>query len=189
MTIQQGNKNTTNRFRRDSRNRREQQPENEYLEKIIYVNRVSKTVKGGRHFGFSVLVCVGDENGSVGIALGKAKAVPDAVRKGFERARKDMVKVDLYKDTVPHPYIGRFGSAEVVIRPAAPGTGVIAGGASRAIFQALGVKDVLVKRIGSKNPVNIAKATMNALKAMRSVGTVAKHRNLAPVQVVTGKGE
>jgi len=173
------------RFRRGGR-QRDQVVENEYTEKIISVNRVSKTVKGGRHFGFSVLVCVGDQKGKVGIAIGKAKAVPDAVRKGLEKARKCMVQIPMNKDTIAHPYLGRFGSSQVIIKPAAPGTGVIAGGAVRAIFEALGVKDVLSKRIGSKNPVNMAKATMNALREMRGVDIVAKQRGITPGQVVNG---
>lgn len=180
------NTNNTRSPRRDGRRGRDQAVENEFTEKIIAVNRVSKTVKGGRHMGFSVLVCVGDQKGKVGIAIGKAKAVPDAVRKGVEKARKNLVEVHLYNDTVAHPYVGKFGSSQVVIRPAAPGTGVIAGGAVRAIFEALGVKDVLSKRIGSKNPVNMAKATMNALCDMRGVEAVAKSRGITPTQVVNG---
>ncbi len=183
MTEQEKTQNP--RSRRENR-RREQPVENEYTEKIIFVNRVSKTVKGGRHFGFSVLVCVGDQKGKVGIAIGKAKAVPDAVRKGFDRAKKVMVQVPLNKDTVAHPYVGKFGSSQVIIKPAAPGTGVIAGGAVRAIFEALGVKDVLSKRIGSKNPVNLAKATMNALCDMRGVDVVSKQRGITPSQVIKG---
>lgn len=179
------NEHENTRSRRGSR-QREQAPENEFTEKIIAVNRVSKTVKGGRHFGFSVLVCVGDQKGKIGVALGKAKAVPDAVRKGLEKARKCMVTIPLNKDTVAHPYVGRFGASQVLIKPAAPGTGVIAGGAVRAIFEALGVKDVLAKRIGSKNPVNMAKATMNALHDMRGVGMVAKQRGIEPSQVING---
>ena len=173
------------RFRRGGR-QRDQVVENEYTEKIISVNRVSKTVKGGRHFGFSVLVCVGDQKGNVGIAIGKAKAVPDAVRKGLEKARKCMINVPMNKDTITHPYIGKFGSAQVILKPAAPGTGVIAGGAVRAIFEALGVKDVLAKRVGTKNPVNMAKATMNALREMRGVEFVAKQRGITPSQVIKG---
>jgi small subunit ribosomal protein S5 len=173
------------RQRRDGR-RRDQNVDNEFTEKIISVNRVSKTVKGGRHFGFSVLVCVGDQKGKVGIAVGKAKAVPDAVRKGLEKAKKAMVNIPLNKDTITHPYVGRFGSAKVMVKPAAPGTGVIAGGPVRAIFEALGVKDVLAKRIGSKNPVNMAKATMNALVSMRGVDQVAKVRGITPTQVIKG---
>ena len=173
------------RFRRGGR-QRDQVVENEFTEKIISVNRVSKTVKGGRHFGFSVLVCVGDQKGKIGVAIGKAKAVPDAVRKGLEKARKSMVQIPLNKDTVPHPYLGRFGSSQIIIKPASPGTGVIAGGAVRAIFEALGVKDVLAKRIGSKNPINMAKATMNALHEMRGVEAVARHRGITPGQVING---
>jgi len=178
------------RERRDHRgprrDRDRDQAENEFVEKIIAVNRVSKTVKGGRHFGFSVLVCVGDQKGRVGIALGKAKAVPDAVRKGLEHAKKHLVNVPLNKGTLTHPYIGKFGASSVIMKPAAPGTGVIAGGAVRAIAEALGVKDMLSKRVGSNNPVNVAKAALEALKAMRSVPDVAKMRGITPTQVIQG---
>jgi small subunit ribosomal protein S5 len=174
---------------RGNRPSRGRQPEveSEFTEKIIAVNRVSKTVKGGRHFGFSVLVCVGDQKGKVGIAMGKAKAVPDAVRKGLEKARKNLKDIPLYKGTIPHPFIGKFGATEVIMKPAAPGTGVIAGSAVRAIFEALGIKDVLAKRIGSNNPVNVAKAAMNALERMRGVAEIAKVRNLTPLQVIQGQ--
>lgn len=173
--------------RRDFRGgRRDQQVESEYTEKIISVNRVSKTVKGGRHFGFSVLVCVGDQKGRVGIAIGKAKAVPDAVRKGLEKAKKSLINVPLHRGTITHPLMGKFGASQVVMRPAAPGTGVIAGSAVRAIFEALGVKDVLAKRIGSNNPVNVAKATMEALTRMRGVMEMAKIRGITPKQVIEG---
>jgi len=164
----------------------QQQVESEFTEKIIAVNRVSKTVKGGRHFGFSVLVCVGDGKGRIGIALGKAKAVPDAVRKGLEKAKKCLVTIPMYKNTIPHPVTGKFGATSVVMRPASPGTGVIAGGAVRAIFEAMGVKDVLSKRLGSNNPVNAAKAAINALKSMKSVADVSKTRGLTPTQVIQG---
>ncbi len=172
-------------FRRDFRGRGAP-VESEFTEKIISVNRVSKTVKGGRHFGFSVLVCAGDQKGRVGIALGKAKAVPDAVRKGLEKAKKQMITVPLYKGTIPHPHMGKFGATEVMMKPAAPGTGVIAGSAVRAIFEALGVKDVLAKRIGSNNPVNVAKATMEALTRMRGVASIAKVRGISAKQVIEG---
>ncbi|MBF0546436.1 MAG: 30S ribosomal protein S5 [Candidatus Riflebacteria bacterium] len=175
-----------NQSRRDNRNRNQAPVESEFTEKIIAVNRVSKTVKGGRHFGFSVLVCVGDGKGRVSIALGKAKAVPDAVRKGLEKAKKCFISVPLYKNTITHPFIGKFGASQVIMRPASPGTGVIAGGAVRAIFEALGVKDVLSKRVGSNNPVNVAKATMNALRQMRGVKEVGKMRSLTPQQVIEG---
>jgi small subunit ribosomal protein S5 len=176
------------RGRREGRGpRREQEKvESEFTEKIIAVNRVSKTVKGGRHFGFSVLVCVGDQKGRVGIALGKAKAVPDAVRKGLDKAKKALIHVTLNKETIAHPFIGKFGAASVVIKPAAPGTGVIAGGAVRAILEALGVKDCLAKRVGSNNPVNLAKACMEGLRKMRSVADIAKIRGITPGQVIRG---
>jgi len=176
---------THSEFRRDGRGRG-QQVESEFVEKIIAVNRVSKTVKGGRHFGFSVLVCVGDQKGRVGIALGKAKAVPDAVKKGLEKAKKCLITVALNRGTIPHPFVGKFGASSVILKPAAPGTGVIAGGAVRAIFEALGVKDLLSKRIGSNNPVNVAKATIDALKRMRGVADVAKNRGLTAAQVING---
>ncbi|MFZ2958969.1 MAG: 30S ribosomal protein S5 [Candidatus Ozemobacteraceae bacterium] len=176
-----------NEHRRDGRRRDNREPvESEFTEKIIAVNRVSKTVKGGRHFGFSVLVCVGDGKGRIGVALGKAKAVPDAVRKGLEKAKKCLFTVPLHKSTITHPFIGKFGATSVFMQPASPGTGVIAGGAVRAIFEALGVKDVLSKRIGSNNPVNVAKAAMNALKRMRSVADIAKTRGITPQQVLQG---
>ncbi len=174
--------------RNDRRRGREQAAavESEFIEKIVSVNRVSKTVKGGKHFGFSVLVCIGDGKGRIGMALGKAKAVPDAVRKGLERAKKMMITVPLYQGTITHPFIGKFGATEVVLRPAAPGTGVIAGGAARAILEALGVKDILSKRLGSSNAVNVAKATMDALTKLRNVADVAKMRGIPVKQVLEG---
>lgn len=173
--------------RREGRGSRgHQAAESEFTERIVCVNRVSKTVKGGRHFGFSVLVCVGDQKGRIGFALGKAKAVPDAVRKGLEKAKKVMIKIPLYKSTIPHPFIGKFGATEVIMKPASPGTGVIAGGAARAIFEVLGVRDVLSKRIGSGNPVNVAKATMDALSKMRSVAEFGKIRQVPTAKVIEG---
>jgi small subunit ribosomal protein S5 len=173
--------------RREGRGRNAPEVDSEFTEKIIAVNRVSKTVKGGRHFGFSVLVCIGDQKGRVGIALGKAKAVPDAVRKGLDKAKKSLITVPMYQNrTITHPFIGKFGATSVVMRPASPGTGVIAGSAVRAIFEAMGVKDVLAKRIGSNNPVNVAKATMQALRRMRGVGDIAKMRGITIKQVIEG---
>lgn len=160
--------------------------EEHLVEKIIFVNRVCKVVKGGKHLSFSVLACVGDQKGRVGIALGKANAVPDAVKKALEKARKNMISVPLNKDTIPHPYIGKFGATQVILKPAAPGTGVIAGGPVRAIVEALGVKDLLSKRLGSNNPINTAKATMEALKKLRSVEEIAKMRGITPKQVIYG---
>lgn len=175
--------------RRGGPRRGQQQPEveSEFTEKIIAVNRVSKTVKGGRHFGFSVLVCVGDQKGRVGIGIGKANAVPDAVKKGLDKAKRSLAQVPLYRTTLTHPAIGRFGASKVIMKPAAPGTGVIAGGPVRAILEVLGVKDVLAKKIGSKNPINLAKATMSALVTMRSVDRMAKIRGVTVGQVLNGQ--
>jgi small subunit ribosomal protein S5 len=179
-------------YNRDQRSRgprrQQEEVESEFTEKIISVNRVSKTVKGGRHFGFSVLVCVGDQKGRVGIGIGKANAVPDAVKKGLDKAKRSLVTIPLYHATLTHPAIGKFGASTVIMKPAAPGTGVIAGGPVRAIFVALGVKDVLAKKIGSKNPINLAKATMDALGRLRSVERVAKMRGLNIEQVLNGQG-
>ncbi len=173
---------------RGPRRQQQEEVENEFTEKIISVNRVSKTVKGGRHFGFSVLVCVGDQKGRVGIGIGKANAVPDAVKKGLDKAKRSLVTIPLYHATLTHPATGRFGASSVIMKPAAPGTGVIAGGPVRAILDALGVKDVLAKKIGSKNPINLAKATMQALSRMRSVDRVAKMRGINIEQVLNGQG-
>lgn len=141
----------------------------ELIERIVSINRVSKVVKGGKRFRFSVLVVVGDGTSQVGIGMGKAKEISEAVRKGVEHARKNMVELKKAGQTVPHPIIGRFGAAEVLLRPAAPGTGVIAGPAARAIMELGGVKDILTKVIGrTSNPINVSYATFNAVKGLRT---------------------
>ena len=148
------------------------------IDKVVHVNRVAKVVKGGRRFSFSAIVVVGDGKGRVGFGLGKASEVPEAIRKGVERAKKNVVEVDLAGTTVPHTVVGACGSGSVLLKPAAKGTGVIAGGSVRAVVEAAGVKDILTKVIGSNNPHNVVRATMAALKKMRLARTVAKERGV-----------
>ncbi|MCR5760850.1 MAG: 30S ribosomal protein S5 [Sphaerochaetaceae bacterium] len=161
-----------NRDRRD----REQRRESEFLEKLIKLNRVSKTVKGGRRMSFSALVVVGDQKGKVGYGMGKANDVTDAIRKATEAARKAMFTVNLKGTTIPHEIIGNFKSASVVLRPAVPGTGVIAGGAVRAVCDACGIKDIQSKSLGSKNTINTVKATFDGLENLFSAKKVASDR-------------
>jgi small subunit ribosomal protein S5 len=149
-------------------------------DKVVHVNRVAKVVKGGRRFSFSAIVVVGDGNGRVGFGLGKALEVPEAIRKGTERAKKSLISVDLAGTTVPHQAIGASGSGRVLLKPAAKGTGVIAGGSVRAVVEAAGVKDLLSKVIGSNNPHNVVRATMDALSQMKLPRTVAKERGIPP---------
>lgn len=158
----------------------EEQPQEnlEFTERIVHLSRVAKVVKGGRRFSFSALIVVGNGKGLVGFALGKAHEVPEAIRKGSERAKKNLILVPMKDTTIPHEVEGHFGAGHVLLRPAAPGTGLIAGGAVRAILEAAGIRDCLSKCIGSRNPHNAVRATIDALKKLMSPEVVAEKRGL-----------
>ncbi|MDX9840349.1 MAG: 30S ribosomal protein S5 [Desulfobulbus sp.] len=156
----------------------------ELIEKIVFINRVAKVVKGGRRFSFSAIVVVGDGHGKVGYGLGKANQVPEAIRKGIEQAKKDMEKVALTDVSIPHNIIGKFKSGSVMLRPASDGTGVIAGGAVRAVLEAAGIQNILTKCLGSNNPHNLVKATLNGLRRLRTAEQIAKLRNLKTSEMV-----
>ncbi|KKQ49137.1 MAG: 30S ribosomal protein S5 [candidate division TM6 bacterium GW2011_GWF2_38_10] len=164
------------RNRRNTANKAPQAPVEEYAEAVLNVRRVAKVIKGGRRFAFSALVVVGDRNGKVGIALGKSREVSSAIAKALKRARKSMFAIPLYKTTIPFSVEGTHGSSRVIIRSASKGTGVIAGGAVRAVMEALGVRDILAKSVGSSNSQNVVKATINALKKLRSAQHIAALR-------------
>ena len=154
----------------------QQENTSELKEKVVAINRVAKVVKGGRTFRFSAVVVVGDENGHVGVGNGKASEVPDAIKKAIEDAKKNLVEVPVVRTTIPHEYIGKFGSASVMLKPAAEGTGVIAGGSVRPVLELAGYKDIRTKVIGTNNPRNVVYATLQGLQSMQTVEQVARKR-------------
>ncbi len=185
---QSNNRNNYNNNRNNRRNRKNRAPRKKevklYEERVVSIGRVTKVVKGGRRFSFSALVVVGDKKGKVGFGTGKAGEVPDAIKKAIEDAKKNIIKVPMNGTTIPHTVTGKYGAGKVFLRPAAEGTGVIAGGPVRAVIELAGIEDVLSKSLGSNTPINIVRATVEGLKSLRNVETVAKMRGLTPEEVL-----
>jgi len=168
----------------DRRDNNKREMKSEYEERLVAINRVSKTVKGGRIMKFSALMVVGDGKGTVGFGIGKASEVPEAIRKGIEDAKKNFVKVSLKGTTIPHEILGKFGAGEVLMKPAAPGTGVIAGGACRAVMEAAGIKDIRAKALRSNNPCNVVAATFEGLKQLRTAEEAAETRGKTAKEIL-----
>ena len=166
----------------------ERRSDREFIDKIIQINRCAKVVKGGRRFSFSALVAVGDGEGRVGIGMGKANQVPETIAKGIAKAKASMKRVPLQDGTLPHTVVGHFGGGKVLLKPASKGTGVIAGGATRAILEVAGVKDILTKSLGSNNPHNVARATMDGLLQLRDVEAIARARGKSAEEIRAAMG-